>query len=143
MRWLWLVPVLLLGGGASLVAWGVVEGGANVALVVIIPVIWGASAPFLAGVALLFVGFLTLPFAFVEVEEEGEGERLASALPAGDRGQESQARESGVGGFVLIGPVPIVFGSWRGISRTTRWVLALVGAVVFTTVVVALLWLLR
>jgi uncharacterized membrane protein len=130
MKWFLLGAVGALVAGVALVAVSVVKGGANVALLVIVPVVSGSSLTFLLGVVLLVVGFLALPFAVAE----GWGE-TPPALPS--NGTAPPAGQGGVGGVVLIGPVPIVFGSWKGISRRTRWWLALAGAVLLT---VAFVW---
>ncbi|MGA7475996.1 MAG: DUF131 domain-containing protein [Thermoplasmata archaeon] len=125
MRWFLLGAVAALVAGVALVALSVVEGGAKVALLVIVPVLSGSSLTFLLGVVLLVVGFLSLPFAIAAEW----GEELPSLPSSGTAPPE---RQSGVGGIVLVGPVPIVFGSWKGMSRRTRWWLALAGAVVLT-----------
>ena len=130
MRWFLLGTLGVLAAGVALVALSVVEGGANVALLVIVPVVSGSSLTFLLGVVLLVVGFLSLPFAAAERWDEEP-----PALPSG--GTASTEGQSGLAGVVLLGPVPIVFGSWKGISRRTRWWLALVGAVLLT---VAFVW---
>ena len=129
MRWFLLGALTALVAGVGLVALSVVEGGANVALVVIIPVLSGSSLTFLLGVMLLIAGFLSLPFA-IAAEWGEEPTSLPSSESAPTEGQ------GGVGGFVLVGPVPIVFGSWKGISRRARWWLALAGAVVLTVALV-------
>ena len=130
MKWFLLGAVAALAAGVALVALSVVEGGASVALFVFVPVVSGSSVTFLLGVALLVVGFLSLPFALAEGWDEA-----APALPSS--GTAPSEGQGGVGGVVLIGPVPIVFGSWKGISRRTRWYLALAGAVLLT---IAFVW---
>ena len=128
----------LLVAGVALIALSVAQGGASVALVVIIPVVSGSSATFLAGVVLLLVSFVALALAFSggwEEEPPLPARGTAPAAPA--------PRSGGAGGFVLIGPVPIVFGSWRGVSRKVRALLALVGAVILIVVVLAFVWLVR
>ncbi|HYA54322.1 MAG TPA: DUF131 domain-containing protein [Thermoplasmata archaeon] len=127
--------------GAACVALSIAEGGASIALVVVIPVISGSSAAFVVGVALVIAGFVAMLFAAsANWPEEPE-----TAPPStGDTTATSTSQRSGsAGGFVLIGPVPIVFGSWRGISRRDRWLLALVGAAVLIAVLAATLWLWR
>jgi len=130
--------VALLVAGLFLVAWSVVDGGASVALLVVIPVISGSSLAFLLGVVLLIAGFFSLPFTLAE---EWEG-ALAPSGPTAPTSR-SSSDQGGAGGFVLIGPVPIVFGTWKGVSRRTRWLLALAGGVLFTLAIVAFLVLVR
>jgi len=128
------VSLATLLAGAALIAFSVVTAGTAVELVVVFPVLSGSSVSFLVGVVLLIAGFFSLPFGLA-----GEWEAADSLPPAA--GTVPPDRPSGVGGFVLVGPVPIVFGSWRGVSRRTRWLLALAGAVLLTAAIVALLWL--
>jgi len=137
VRVLSVAAVALFGAGVALVALSVAQGGASVALFVIIPVVSGSSATFLAGVGLILASFVAFLFAFSggwdeEPSSSATGTASASAPSSG-----------GAGGFVLIGPVPIVFGSWRGVSRRVRAMLALVGAVLLIVFVLALVWLAR
>ena len=107
--------------GLALVVLAIVRGDATVSLVLIVPVVSGSSVDFLLGVALVIAGFVAL--FWVAVAGGLEWDRVpAEATPAPESGS------SGAGGLLLIGPVPIVFGSWRGISRRARWLLALLGA---------------
>jgi len=128
----------LFVAGVAMVALSVALGEASVALIVIIPVVSGSSVTFLAGVVLLLAGFVALAFAFSGGWEEAPGPLARERTPASHA-----ARSGGAGGFVLIGPVPIVFGSWRGVSRKVRALLALVGAVLLIVVVLGFVWLLR
>jgi len=129
-----LVPVALLAAGAALIGDAVARGGASVALVVVVPVIFGASTEFLLGVLVLFFGFVTLPLAlgysFVSEEpEDGAPHSHAEAPP------------EEVGGLLLIGPVPLFFGRWGKVSRRTRWLAALAGAALLAVAIGAFLWL--
>jgi len=136
VRSLLLGSIALFFVGVLLVALSIAEGGASVSLVVIVPVISGSSLTFLVGVALLIAGFVSFLFAVTEGMPSEETPSLpGNASPADNSG--------GAGGFVLIGPVPIVFGSWRGIARRTRWWLAFLGAALLIAFVIAFAWLLR
>ncbi|HXW67179.1 MAG TPA: DUF131 domain-containing protein [Thermoplasmata archaeon] len=125
-----LVPGVLLLAGAGLTALAIADGSAHLAWVLIVPVVYGSSPGFAAGVVLMAGGLLTLPLALAPhpaAEEEGTGPTVRS------RGG------VGTGGFVLIGPVPILFGTWREVSRRTRWLLAVAGGTaVVASVLVAL-----
>ncbi len=138
MRALAFGSVALLVTGIALVAWSVVEGGASVALLVVIPVVSGSSLAFLLGVVLLILGFFSLPFTLAE---EWDG----SPAPAGPSTPISPpaSTQGSAGGFVLIGPVPIVFGTWKGVSRRTRWLMALAGGLLFTLAIVVVLGFVR
>jgi uncharacterized protein (TIGR00304 family) len=127
------VPAFLLLAGAIVIADAILRGAAAVSLIVVVPVVSGTSAEFLLGVVLLLVGFLTLPLAFYSVE-------LASLDDLrSDRVGHGQAPAAEVGGMVLVGPVPIFFGSWKEVPRRTRVVIAVVAAAAFGLVVLAFL----
>jgi len=130
LRSLGVVAILLVG--VALIVVSVLEGRASVSLLVIFPVISGSSVTFLLGVVFLIVGFLTLPLA---LSDAWEAVPLAPSEPP----TRSPNAGSGVGGFVLVGPVPVVFGSWKGISRRARWALVVSGAVLFLVVLVVFL----
>lgn len=130
MRAVWTLPLALVVAGAALIADAVARGEATVVWVVVVPVVGGASLEFLAGTLLAVAGIVTVPFAaFGSAEWERS---LPSGTPPGDA-----APSSGAGGLVLIGPIPIFFGSWRSVSRRTRTVVAVVGAVLLLVVVAA------
>ena len=122
--------------GIALVVLPVVRGGATVSLVLIVPVVSGSSVEFLVGVGLVIAGFVALLLAAAGTGSEWEHvPEEAAPAPASGAG--------GAGGVVLVGPIPIVFGSWRGVSRRTRWVLALFGAALLIVVWLAFALLLR
>ncbi len=134
MRLLLLVAFVLLAAGVALVADAVAQGGADVWLVVVVPVISGSSAEFLLGVVALVAGLLLLPFGLAE---RVGGER---PFPPDEPGRPLPPSEgsSGAGGLVLVGPVPIFFGSWRNVSARTRLWVAVAGALVLVVFLVGL-----
>lgn len=126
-RW-GVVPVLLLLGGGLLVTLALLRGGAQLALFVVVPVIFGGSLEFVVGVLLLVIGMFCLPMA---LEWEVDTDPVASTAPPG-------SNTGGAGGLVLLGPVPIFLGSWSNVSRRTRLWVALFGAAAFALAVGAL-----
>ena len=109
---LW-VGLLLFFGGLVLVADAVRRGSASLSLILIVPVISGSSAEFVLGAIALFAGILALFVSFTGPWE---------VVPAGPT---EGGGSGGSGGVVLIGPIPIFFGSARPASRRTvlRWTL--------------------
>lgn len=128
MRAAALVPVLLLAAGVGLVAVALAEGGASLALVLVVPVVVGRSLEFALGVLLLIAGLLTLPLAFPPPATSDE---VGAGSPPG-------GASSDVGGLVLIGPVPIFFGRYRSLPTRTRVLVAILGALALVAAAVAL-----
>ncbi|MGA8275744.1 MAG: DUF131 domain-containing protein [Thermoplasmata archaeon] len=126
------VPVVLLAAGMVLIVDAVVRGAASVALVAIIPVISGSSTEFLVGVVLLLVGFLSVPLAFLSFDQPPE---TGAALDPRARGETPTGE---VGGLLLVGPVPIFFGSWKSVSLRAKVAVAVVGAILLIVLVLAL-----
>src|SRR5487761_416346 len=112
------VPPVLWALAVGLIVDSILRGGASVWLLVVVPVVTGQSLEFLVGVALLLAGFLTLPWLFLE--EEPEPSRGAAPPPSSSRAEPPSAA-GGAGGVILVGPVPILFGSWGRISQRTKW----------------------
>jgi len=133
MRLGFLGSVATLVAGVALVLTSVAGGGAHVSLLLFVPVVSGSSLLFLVGVLLLIVGFFSLPFSLSGVDV---------APPAPTIGA-TTASSAGAGGFVLIGPVPIVFGGWKGISRRARWALALLGSALLIVALVGFAFFVR
>jgi uncharacterized membrane protein len=117
-----LVAPVLIAGGVAAVVTAIATGGAQAGIFVVFPVIFGSSALFLVGVLLLIAGIFVLPFAFG-----------ASELAADGPGNVSS------GGLVLIGPVPIFWGSMGPASRRVRLLAAVAGGLLL--VVAAVLFL--
>ena len=95
----------------------------------------GGSAEFLLGVVALVAGFLLVPllsWGDTGIEEPEASEPLTSpAAPS--------SASATTGGLVLVGPVPIFFGSWRNVSTRTRLWVAIAGALVLVLFVVGFL----
>ncbi len=124
------MPPLLLIGGIGLIVWAALHGGATAYLILIFPVLTGNSGAFLLGVALLIVGMLSIPFTRMEADEP---EQSAGSRPAG-------APRGTTGGVLLIGPLPILFGSWKNVSPRQRWGLAILGTALLVLVVLVILF---
>jgi uncharacterized membrane protein len=113
--------------GLVLLAAALATGGAQLELLVIVPVfVGGASALFLGGVIALFLGLLLLPLAF--------GVRFA--LDPVSLDQSADSRPSRSGGVILLGPFPLFFGAWKSPSRVSWWIAAAVGAAMVVAILV-------
>jgi uncharacterized protein (TIGR00304 family) len=110
-----LFAIILLICGIISLGYSVASGEGSAGVVVFIPVFFG-SGPFsfigvLCIIAAIFLGFFGFAKgAFYEEDlEEPQGQRTSSASQS-PQGQRPQKSIKG-GGVVLIGPIPIVFGS--------------------------------
>jgi uncharacterized protein (TIGR00304 family) len=120
-----LVAVL---AGIALIVTSVATGGTRVYLVVVIPVLAGASVGFLVGVALLIAGFVGIAF--------GGAMRMATAPPDEERPESApEAARARSGGVVLIGPIPIFYGDARQIGDRYYWLALGAGIALFTAVI--------
>jgi uncharacterized membrane protein len=121
----------VLLAGVALIGYAVATGAASLALVLIIPVVWGSSLALALGVLLAFVGLVGLLGTLAPVAAEEEG---PSPPPAGS-GTPPPAATTGCGGFVLLGPVPLFFGSARPFGRRYYVWALLAGAALFVLLV--------
>jgi len=116
----WL-PVVLFAAGAALILAAVAAGTADVSLLILFPVFTGTSPLFITGVLLIvmsfFVGFALIMMGQLEalrhapeMPEEIEADIHGGAIP------EAHKTRPDFGGLLLIGPIPIAFGSNRSIA---------------------------
>ena len=104
-----IVPVAIFVVGIALIAAAVATGEAEVSLLLVFPVISGSSGLFVLGTVMILlsfvVGFALMAMGQLEVSRADIGRIGAASRPS------SKAGETRYGGVVLIGPVPIAFGS--------------------------------
>ena len=96
-----------------MIAGAVILGEAEVSLFLIFPVVSGSGWMFLAGVLLIAVSFVLW---FVAVSTGWRDDQLPLQSPEGSQTTTRIDRRSDYGGIVLIGPIPIAFGSNRRIA---------------------------
>ena len=132
VRWVrWVSPALLVTG-TGLVLAAVASGGAHLFLVLIIPVVTGGTWELGLGVLFLLLGFFTLPLVFTANVESERAQPIpptrkkSATEPSGP----SSASPENSGGLILIGPVPLFFGTWRHRPPIPYWVAALLGAAI-------------
>lgn len=108
----WL-PVLIFVAGVACIAAAVANGEAEVSLLLVFPVVSGSSGLFFLGTILIvlsfFVGFAMLAMGHAELG------RLQTD-PGQAAGRPGAQKDTRYGGVVLIGPVPIAFGSDRNMA---------------------------
>jgi len=108
---MWL-PVAVFFAGMACIAAAVATGEADVDLVVIFPVFSGSSGLFLLGTVLIILSFL-IGFAILAMSQAELATNMA--LPSTSQ-KLTVERKMQYGGVVLIGPLPIAFGSDRRIA---------------------------
>jgi uncharacterized protein (TIGR00304 family) len=129
-------PIGLFVAGVACIAASVLAGDAEVSLLLIFPVFSGSSGLFVLGTVLIVfsfvVGFIFLMMGQVELASPGLA-RLGE-YPGQDPGR----GDTKYGGVVLVGPLPIAFGSDRKIALAML-VLGIVLAIVALVVLALLL----
>lgn len=124
MRPLALAAAALLLAGVALLGYAAAEGDVTVALVLVFPVILGTGPWAFLGGLLLIAGVIA-GFAAYSGRVLRPGPQYEYSYHAGrgevrtERWPEEEpppAPERKAGGFVLIGPIPIAFGSTRGLA---------------------------
>lgn len=126
------IPVALFAAGVGLIGAAVATGEAEVSLFLIFPVFSGSSGIFLLGTLLIVFSFI-VGLALLAMGQ-AEIARYAMGPPRPEKGTES-AGQTKYGGVVLIGPVPIAFGSDRNLA-VFMLVLGIALAIVFLGVLV-------
>ncbi len=119
---------ILIITGFSLLAYSISQGDSKISLILIFPVVMGGGALGALGILLLIVGIFLLPvsFFYYKTRRYLGGCRDHTSHPGGkksirrDRGGwevESLGGKTRAGGVIFIGPIPIVFGSDKGIAK--------------------------
>jgi uncharacterized membrane protein len=120
--------ILLLLAGLVALGLSVADGSARLYLVLLFPVITGSSPLFVLGL-LGVVGGLIVFFLSAEGAAVGPGYGGRGTTPSGGRTSTS-------GGVVLIGPVPVFFGAWKGPSRRSYRLAVFLGCIFFVAALV-------
>ncbi|GEM_PF-192155 len=130
-----MAPIGLFAAGVACIAASVFTGEAEVSLFLIFPVFSGSSGLFLLGTLLIILsfiaGFMILTIGQIEIAGGDFGVHGRNA------DQEDGTSERRYGGVVLVGPVPIAFGSDRKMALA-MFVIGIVLAIA-TLVALALL----
>lgn len=130
------IPIAMFVGGLVLIASAVATDEAEVSLFLIFPVFSGSSGLFLLGTLLIvlsfIIGFLMLAMGQMELQTSGA---WPGTMPEPRSGTKPVKKE--YGGVVLIGPVPIAFGSSRTMALFML-VLGIVLAIILLGILAAL-----
>ena len=128
------IPVSIFLAGVACIVVAAVSGDAQVQLFIIFPVVSGNSLLFILGVLLIVASFiLGFVLAVTSMTEAEPIPSLGSTSGSTAQTDGMPQKKTRFGGVVLIGPVPIIFGS----DRKMAWIMLLV-AIVLISVVLAL-----
>ncbi len=138
LRWLGVAGIV---AGAALIAASLATGEGHAYLLLIFPVFTSTGALGLLGIVALFAGIAMAMFSLAAggipaMEAPGTAPPPAQAPPSGPSMAAPAPR---LGGVVMLGPIPLVFGSD---ARITKWMIAL-GIVLLALTVAVWLFLLR
>ena len=100
-------------GGVGLLLYGLAEGSVRLSLFLIVPVLHGSGLVATLGI-LLLVAAMLLWFAG---SVRDMGARMGGFEPAAPEHGAPARVERRSGGMVLLGPIPIVWGSDRGVRK--------------------------
>ncbi len=117
MRLNFLSPLLFVFG-LVLVILSVVRGEADFALFLVFPVIYGGGVLLFGGILLIFLSFIVLPITWMQNVEKPKEHHIRKT-------------KGSFGGVVFIGPIPIVFGSERRVTRLMLYVALALAALMF------------
>jgi uncharacterized protein (TIGR00304 family) len=107
MRPLRVLAAILIFAGAALTFFGVVTGEMQLALIVFVPVIIGSSVLGILAIGSIIAGFFV---GLADLFLGGGAEAQQDIISSQEISPQSAPKKE-FGGVVLIGPIPIVFGS--------------------------------
>jgi uncharacterized protein (TIGR00304 family) len=122
------IALLIIGMGAT--AWSVYAGLTRFYLVVIVPVFTSDSLLGMLPLLAIFAGIVLMALAPAFYPDDEDGKRTEDNMTGGPRNGVNRPK---VGGVVLIGPIPILFGTDK---RTT---LIAAGLAIMILVIIVLL----
>ena len=137
----------LFAAGLALVALSVLRGEGSAGILVCVPFFYGTGLLsslgvlcFFGGMVLLFLG-MARSAAEAQAPDGGGGPASPDAPEVAAHGEGAEAApRTRAGGVILLGPVPIVFGSDPGISRAMFYLaLGLMAGLVAVLLLLALL----
>jgi len=130
------VPIAIFASGVALIASAVATGEAEVSLILIFPLISGSGGLFMLGTVLIIFSFV-IGFALLAMGQLEVQQAMLGPGPGGTARERRPRTEKKYGGVVLVGPVPVAFGSDRTMALAML-VVGIVMAVVLLGVLIAL-----
>jgi uncharacterized protein (TIGR00304 family) len=132
MRPLRILAALMILAGAALLVFTIAVGEMQVALLLIVPMIYGSSSLGILAIGLVIAGiFVAIADSFFDAGKEESQDALSN-----EEGRSKTEGHTEFGGVVFIGPIPILFGSSR---RMTVFV-AILAAIVLAIMLLSLFY---
>lgn len=132
MRPLRILATLMILAGAALLVYTIAVGDMQVALLLIVPVIYGSSSLGILAIGLVIGGILlAMADSFIGAGKGGPEDVLSNK-----EGRPKTDERTEFGGVVFVGPIPILFGSSR---RMTVFV-AVLAAIVLAIMLLSLFY---
>ncbi len=129
-----MIPVISLFLGFLLVIMSVLTGEADIALVFIFPVVYGAGIYLALGIFLIILSF---PL-FIFIGGYGRTEYPDNHKKDGQLPTDAQKSGSEYGGVIFIGPIPIVFGKNKSTTKKMMY-LGLLIALILAAIYIAIM----
>jgi uncharacterized protein (TIGR00304 family) len=109
------VALFMIVGGVMISVFSIALGEMRVALFLIFPMFYAEGAIPTIGIAMLFLGMVVLFISFFIASTSGsEGAHARTTEPDQSSEEDGLSTKVKGGGVLLIGPIPIVFGSdWK------------------------------
>jgi uncharacterized protein (TIGR00304 family) len=109
------VALFMIAGGVMISVFSIALGEMRVALLLIFPVFYAEGAIPTIGIAMLFLGMVVLFISFfIASASSREGTYARTTGPDQISQEDGLSTKVKGGGVLLIGPIPIVFGSdWK------------------------------
>jgi len=135
------VTFLMLGGGLALLITSIVRGKSSFGLFIVFPWVSTSDPLGMLGVLLMVGGFISLMITISLARFTFELGNLDMVLGEGypKRSGKREASGSSVGGVILLGPIPIVFGSNRKVGRGMIYVMLIVTVIMVALFLLSLL----
>lgn len=122
------VALACLAGGAALLGYAIAQGQMGAGVFLIVPFFYGTGVAAALGMLLLMAGLMLWTLSAFRGLVDGAGTFVP---PSGDARRSTRS-----GGVVLLGPIPLVWGSDHGVAR---WMM--VAGLVLAAILLAI-WLL-
>jgi len=134
MRPLRILAAFMILAGVALLIYGVAMGEMRVALVLIVPVVFGSSIIGILAIGLIFAG------VFISIADPvlGASIQRSQDTPSDEERSSQTKKNTEFGGVVLIGPIPIMFGSSKKMT-----IFAVIIAVIVLVLMVLSLFFIR